>query len=582
MQHNLLFRLAFCAIGAGSLLLTACAGSSDRLAATADDPSRPNAASIYYYLSGSYVHYAGDFLAADQLYKFAQEQDSASLQIKKQILINSAYGYLNGQMEKEAVLKLFSDAQSTVELDADLLNAAYSVYSQAGDIDGQSWAIAQTLSRYPSARAYLQQFYLDYTISGSKDTRNLEKAYKLAANNHDDLVLVARMFSLAEPSRSLSILKQAQKLSFKAETGKLLNEMSLQFGSPEESRKLFYTYSYPDDKLLMLNYLQLANKGNKLPLILELQDEIIKTSDSALMSELAFAAYLKDDQAALQGIWQNLKLRTPNHEEDTKLGVLLLANALSAPSIPSAQPFAELLSGASDVDDVILYHTLRQSLLLQTGIIQANPDFSALLAEAAKTKLSDSPISQYLQKAAIATSGDDPDLQQARVSLCESYVLAGYGHEADWTTVLTNYHLQGKTEQKLPLLRQAVEKFPDKPLFLNDLGYSLLDYPDSIAEAGLLILRAVSLEPDSAYYQDSLAWYYYLMQDYEAALKHIAIPLTMEAIPGEIAYHIGMIFIASNNSTAAVDYLKTASQDSQNPDAQQKALQALSSIGINP
>jgi tetratricopeptide (TPR) repeat protein len=160
--------------------------------------------------------------------------------------------------------------------------------------------------------------------------------------------------------------------------------------------------------------------------------------------------------------------------------------------------------------------------------------------------------------------------------------LQGLGYEEDWAAVINAYHVQGKTAEKLPLLRQAIGKYPDNPLFLNDLGYSLLDHPDFIEEAGQLINRAVTLEPENAYYQDSLAWFYYLTKDFEAALKHIAIPLAMENMPGEIAYHIGMIFIASDNHTAAIDYLKTAAKDIQNPDSQQKAVQALSSIGVNP
>jgi len=576
MKHSLI-NLSVCLTAAclSALAFSGCAANASRLKASPKDPSRPSIASIYYYISASYLYYGGDFNSAGQLYNRALEQDSASPQIKKQILINAAYAYVNGQMSKEDAVALFAEAREKQSFDSDLLNAAYTVYSQANDREGQQWCISETISRYPSARAYLQKFYFNFSLDGSLDKDALDQAIKLAAGNHDDLVLAARMSTLSDPQQSLNLLRKALQLENRLETRKLLAEMTLQYGSPEAVNALFQAYLYPDDKALMLSFLQLANKNRRLEQIIGLKANILQTADPSLLGELAFAAYLQDDTLTLNQIYQSVQNRPSEPEADSKLAVFLLAASLFSNEFADPQKLAGMLYSIQDVDDMVLYVTLRQALNRPTGPQPEAKETLVDLASAAKQKLQDPLLSEYLSVAANSTQGDDPALMAARNALCEKFVLSGKGYEADWSAVLTAYHTEKRFDEKLLLLRQAVAKFPDNPLFLNDLGYSLLEYPDSLSEAGLLITRAISLEPDNPYYQDSMAWYFYLTGDPETALKHIDLPKQMENPPGEIAYHIGMILRANRDSETAREFFNKALQDSSNPDYVQKARQAL-------
>ncbi len=66
--------------------------------------------------------------------------------------------------------------------------------------------------------------------------------------------------------------------------------------------------------------------------------------------------------------------------------------------------------------------------------------------------------------------------------------------------------------------REALKLFPDQPLVLNYLGYSLLEQGQSYDEALDMIQRAVKGEPDDGYITDSLGWAYYRLGRYDDAV----------------------------------------------------------------
>ena len=55
----------------------------------------------------------------------------------------------------------------------------------------------------------------------------------------------------------------------------------------------------------------------------------------------------------------------------------------------------------------------------------------------------------------------------------------------------------------------AVSQWPDSPLSLNALGYTLADRTDRISEAEKLIRRALRYDPQSPAIIDSLGWVLY-------------------------------------------------------------------------
>ena len=560
------------------LLLSACAGPQTTAQRTIIDNSQPNIPSLYYYISASLKHYEGDFLTADNYYHLALEQDFRSYQIKKQILINSAYAFLSKQQDAEITIKQFDQARKEMIFDNDLLNAAYSVYSNANNEEGLAWVVSESVLYYPSTLSFLRKFYLDYSKNKKSDENLLELALKYADNNPEDIILTAKMYTLVNPKRSVSLLQEAYELEPKKETDNLLSEITLQYLGKEEALKKFRTYSYPEDKDRMLYFLQMANRNRRLEVVNTLSPILLNTGDSSLIGELAFSAYLEDKTDILQEISRFLLTKDADPLTDSKVVSFLFAEALFSEKLPEPSLYLDYFNSAQDVQDVILYAMLKRSMQAQSLEKETNIIFSEEFVSAVEKRLPENVFSRYLKIASQIKSVEDEDFLQARAELCNYFLQKELGELEDWTFLLQYYQNEGREEEKIATLRKAVHKFPDNPLFLNDLGYSLLDYPQFIVEGGFLIQRAVALDPTNPYYQDSLAWFYYLTADFSKAMEHITIPMQMKNAPGEISYHIGMILLANQQKEEAIKYFQSALEDEQTPIYQEKAKKALNEL----
>ena len=560
------------------LLLSACAGPQTTAQRTIIDNSQPNIPSLYYYISASLKHYEGDFLTADNYYHLALEQDFRSHQIKKQILINSAYAFLSKQQDAEITVRQFDQARKEMIFDNDLLNAAYSVYSNANNEEGLAWVVSESVLYYPSTLSFLRKFYLDYSKNKKGDENLLELALKYADNNPEDIILTAKMYTLVNPKRSVSLLQEAYELEPKKETDNLLSEITLQYLGKEEALKKFRTYSYPEDKDRMLYFLQMANRNRRLEVVNTLSPILLNTGDSSLIGELAFSAYLEDKTDILQEISRFLLTKDADPLTDSKVVSFLFAEALFSEKLPEPSLYLDYFNSAQDVQDVILYAMLKRSMQAKSFEKETNILFSEEFVSAVEKRLPENVFSRYLKIASQIKSVEDEDFLQARAELCSYFLQKDLGELEDWTFLLQYYQNEGREEEKIATLRKAVHKFPDNPLFLNDLGYSLLDYPQFIEEGGLLIQRAVALDPTNPYYQDSLAWFYYLTANFSKAMEHITILMQMKDAPGEISYHIGMILLANQQKEEAIKYFQSALEDDQTPIYQEKAKKALNEL----
>ena len=560
------------------LLLSACAGPQTTPQRTIIDNSQPNIPSLYYYISASLKHYEGDFLTADNYYHLALEQDFRSYQIKKQILINSAFAFLSKQQDAEITIRQFDQARKEMMFDNDLLNTAYSVYSNANNEEGLAWVVSESVLYYPSTLSFLRKFYLDYSKNKKSDENLLELALKYADNNPEDIILTAKMYTLVNPKRSVSLLQEAYELEPKKETDNLLSEITLQYLGKEEALKKFRTYSYPEDKDRMLYFLQMANRNRRLEVVNTLSPILLNTGDSSLIGELAFSAYLEDKTDILQEISRFLLTKDADPLTDSKVVSFLFAEALFSEKLPEPSLYLDYFNSAQDVQDVILYAMLKRSMQAQSLEKETNIIFSEEFVSAVEKRLPENVFSRYLKIASQIKSVEDEDFLQARAELCSYFLQKDLGELEDWTFLLQYYQNEGREEEKIATLRKAVHKFPDNPLFLNDLGYSLLDYPQFIVEGGFLIQRAVALDPTNPYYQDSLAWFYYLTANFSKAMEHITIPMQMKDAPGEISYHIGMILLANQQKEEAIKYFQSALEDDQTPIYQEKAKKALNEL----
>lgn len=578
MKQILLSRKLLFWLASILLLLSACAGPQTIPQRTIIDNSQPNIPSLYYYISASLQYYAGDYRTADNYYHLALEQDQQSYQIKKQILLNSAFAFLSKQQDTENTIRQFDQAREELVFDNDLLNAAYSVYSTANNEEGLAWVVSESILYYPSTLSYLRKFYLDYSKTKHGDEHLLELAYKYADSNSEDIISTAKMYALVNPQRAVALIKEAYALDPKPETDLLLSEITFQFLDNEDALKKFRAYHYPEDKEQILSLLQMANRNRRFETVNALSSMLLETKDSSLIGELAFAAYLTEKMDILQDISRFLLNKKPEPVADSKVAAFIFAEALFSEQLPSPEVYLDYLNSVQDLQDIILYAMLQRSFKAKTDFPKDTAGFTEEFVLAVEKRVPEKLFSQYLKIATLTKSANDETYLQARAELSNYFLQKNLGATEDWAFLVQYYQNQGNEQEKIATLRKAINKFPDNPLFLNDLGYTLLDNPQEREEGGSLILRAVTLNPQNPYYQDSLAWYYFLTDDFTKAMEHLAIPLQMQDAPAEISYHIGMIFLANQKQDEAIKHFQAAMEDEQSPLYQEKAKKALQDL----
>ena len=112
-------------------------------------------------------------------------------------------------------------------------------------------------------------------------------------------------------------------------------------------------------------------------------------------------------------------------------------------------------------------------------------------------------------------------------------------HAQLWFLRGSAYELAGNWTAAEPDLRRAVEVQPDNALFLNYLGYSLLDRGKSVPEARELIGRAYKVAPDNGAIVDSMGWAEYSAGNYAEAVRLLEQARAAEPGDPTIADHLG-------------------------------------------
>jgi tetratricopeptide (TPR) repeat protein len=88
-------------------------------------------------------------------------------------------------------------------------------------------------------------------------------------------------------------------------------------------------------------------------------------------------------------------------------------------------------------------------------------------------------------------------------------------------------------------LRRAVELSPENAIYLNYLGYSLLDRRVKLAEARALIARAFKLAPDNGAIIDSMGWAEHVSGNSAEAVRLLEMARAAEPADPTVADHLG-------------------------------------------
>ena len=115
----------------------------------------------------------------------------------------------------------------------------------------------------------------------------------------------------------------------------------------------------------------------------------------------------------------------------------------------------------------------------------------------------------------------------------------------------------GRLDDAIAQYRDAAERWPDSPMSLNALGYTLADRTDEYREAEKLIRKALEYDPESPAIIDSLGWVLFKQGEYEAALEELQ--RAYERLDDhEVAAHIVETLVALDRRDDALEVLVDA------------------------
>ncbi|MBF8269260.1 MAG: Tetratricopeptide TPR 2 repeat protein [Gammaproteobacteria bacterium] len=106
-------------------------------------------------------------------------------------------------------------------------------------------------------------------------------------------------------------------------------------------------------------------------------------------------------------------------------------------------------------------------------------------------------------------------------------------------------------------LRLILTKEPQHAQALNALGYTLADRTNRYQEAYELIQKALTLEPKSYYFLDSMGWVLYRMGKHEEAIDYLRKAMALTQDP-EIAAHLGEVLWVAGDKKGAQQVWETA------------------------
>jgi tetratricopeptide (TPR) repeat protein len=101
----------------------------------------------------------------------------------------------------------------------------------------------------------------------------------------------------------------------------------------------------------------------------------------------------------------------------------------------------------------------------------------------------------------------------------------------------------GDVDSAIEQYEQTVKRWPDSPMSLNALGYTLADRTNRYGDAAKLIKKALKMQPESPAIIDSWGWVLHRQGKNEEALQYLEKAYEQLSDP-EVAGHIVEVLMA--------------------------------------
>ncbi|WP_430735256.1 tetratricopeptide repeat protein [Halodesulfovibrio aestuarii] len=137
------------------------------------------------------------------------------------------------------------------------------------------------------------------------------------------------------------------------------------------------------------------------------------------------------------------------------------------------------------------------------------------------------------------------------------------------------YHSLGDKKRALEIMEQIISDDPEYFKALNFVGYTLAEMGKDLDRALVLVRTAANLAPGQPYILDSLAWVYFLRDDYKNAWTYITQAVTLGTSDPAIWEHYGDIAKKRGNKTEARKGYTRALNGHSNPELIKQKLKEL-------
>ncbi|MEY4630827.1 MAG: hypothetical protein RIQ81_947, partial [Pseudomonadota bacterium] len=116
----------------------------------------------------------------------------------------------------------------------------------------------------------------------------------------------------------------------------------------------------------------------------------------------------------------------------------------------------------------------------------------------------------------------------------------------------------GDVDGSMKTMRKVIEREPENSSALNFLGYLMVDTGGDLAEAKILIERALKIRPGDPAYLDSLGWCYFKLGDIDRAEKLLMDALSKTPEEGVTMEHLGEVAMVRKQRLKAIEWFEKA------------------------
>jgi len=528
-------------------LLGACATvpkSDVNKAVEAPDFSRPNLYSTYYFLSGSYASFQDPIAAKDQ-YQKALSHDPGSPQIKKALLRVQMELFGLGDINGDEMRQSLDQARLEQQLDSFELYHALRIYEYLKDAEGVSWALDQLKSSPQDETALFLLYEYQYSHGAAAAPKTIRRILDASKNKDQMAWALAGLHLQKDPKITMQLLERYPN---DPNSPTLWLDLMIKQENYSAISERFAAMQYPQHSQIMMVYMDSMRQQKRVDVILPHARMILATKDKNLIAMLSELALYGNDAEVVQSITAFLMGAQPEPQMDSPIAATLLSYALLHEE--AELPVEELCRRVT---------ALRPALSIAQSYLYIQVIINGMTESDAFTKLEERTAKvitlPQLAKLFVPNSGgSEQKIQNAAdyaLYLAENNLCGTEDYDFLIDHAIENYD----DGEIVRILRLAVQAYPTRALYLNNLGYFLIKDPARLDEAEQLIQKALDYEPEQASFLDSMAWLLYSKGDFAAAANYITkLKQNMtpeEELHPEVLYHIGMIYLAQGKREAA-------------------------------